>query len=206
MLGQGDLTRESTERQEAKAGLYEEDRTQTNKDSSVGTHTVVEAVPSAGGRKRALDISVSEAHRVMDRNENVIERSRRALDSRPDAWCIVDSSLQSHVRISLAPSDLQKLDAILNEYVKAYHYLRLYQNSSGRTLTVSRRDNSATAFRALQSEQPYRILLVTSRSTTRWDYLFVYAESVQHILAWQKIGDPKYRKLVLIYRQTEAVT
>ena len=85
MLGQGDLTRESTERQEAEADLYEEDGTQTNKDSSVSTHAVVEAVPSAGGRKRAPDISVGEAHRVMDRNENVIERSRRALDSRPDA-------------------------------------------------------------------------------------------------------------------------
>jgi hypothetical protein len=58
----------------------------------------------------------------------------------------------------------------------------------------------------LQSEQPYRILLITPRSTTRWDYLFVYAEGVQHILAWQKTGDPDCRKLVLIHGQTEAIT
>jgi hypothetical protein len=57
----------------------------------------------------------------------------------------------------------------------------------------------------LQSEQPYRILLVTPRSTTRWDYLFVYSECVQHVLAWQKTGDPDCRKLVLIHGQTEAI-
>jgi hypothetical protein len=203
---QGDLTQESTERQEAEADLYEEDETQTNKGSSVGTHAVVEAVQSAGSRKRGPDVAVGQVHRVMDRNKNVIERSRRALEGCPDAWCVVDSTLQCHIRTGLAPSDLQKLDAILNEYIKAYHYLRLYQNSSGRTLTVSRGDNSATAFRALQSEQPYRILLITPRSTTRWDYLFVYAEGVQHILAWQKTGDPDCRKLVLIHGQTEAIT
>lgn len=84
MLGQGDLTRESTERQEAKADLYEEDQTQTNKGSSVSTHSVVEAVQSAGGRKRGLDVAVGEAHRVMDRNEDVIKRSRRALEGCPD--------------------------------------------------------------------------------------------------------------------------
>ena len=91
----------------------------------------------------------------------------------------------------------------MSKLITIFDYI---QNSSGRTLTVSRGDNSATAFRALQSEQPYRILLVTSRSTTRWDYLFVYAEGVQHILAWQKTGDPDCRKLVLIHGQTEAVT
>jgi hypothetical protein len=205
MSGQGDLTQESTERQEAEADLYEEDETQTNKGSSVGTHAVVEAVQSAGSRKRGPDVAVGEVHCVMDRNENVIERSRRALEGCPDAWCVVDSSLHCHIRTGLAPSDSQKLDAILDKYVKAYHYLRLYQNSSGRTLTVSRGDNSATAFRALQLEQPYRILLVTPRSTTRWDYLFVYAKGVQHVLAWQKTGDPDCRKLVLIHGQTEAI-
>ena len=206
MSGQGDLTRESTERQEAEADLYEEDETQTNKGSSVGTHAVVGAVPSAGGRKRAPDVAAGETRRVMDRSVDVIERSRRALDGCPDAWCVVDSSLQCHIRTGLALSDSQKLHAILNKCVKAYHYLRLYQNSSGRTLTVSRGDNSATAFRALQLEQPYRILIVTPRSTTRWDYLFVYSEGVQHVLAWQKTGDPDCRKLALIHEQTEAIT
>ncbi|GAB7336319.1 hypothetical protein MBLNU13_g09059t2 [Cladosporium sp. NU13] len=205
MSGQGDLTQESTERQEAEADLYEEDETQTNKDSSVGTHAVVEAGPSAGGRKRAPDVAAGETRRVMDRSEDVVVRSRRALDGCPDAWCVVDSSLQCHIRTGLALSDSRKLDAILSKYVKAYHHLRLYQNSSGRTLTVSRGDNSATAFRALQLEQPYRILLVTPRSTTRWDYLFVYSEGVQHVLAWQKTGDPDCRKLVLIHGQTEVI-
>ncbi|GAB7336289.1 hypothetical protein MBLNU13_g09039t1 [Cladosporium sp. NU13] len=205
MSGQGDLTRESTERQEAEADLYEEDETQTNKGSSVGTHAVVEAVPSAGGRKRAPDVTAGETRRVTDRSEDVIERSQRALDGCPDAWCVVDSSLQCHIGTGLALSDSRKLHAILNKYVKAYHHLRLYQNSSGRTLTVSRGDNSATAFRALQLEQPYRILLVTPRSTTRWDYLFVYSKGVQHVLAWQKTGDPDCRKLVLIHGQTEAI-
>lgn len=132
-----------------------------NKDSSISTHTIVEAVQSASSRKRALDVAAGKTRRVIDRSEDVIKRSRRVLDSCPDAQCIVDSSLQSYIRTSLALLDSQKLDTILNKYVKAYYYLRLYQNSSSRTLTVSRRDNSATAFRALQLEQPYRILLVT---------------------------------------------
>ena len=34
----------------------------------------------------------------------------------------------------------------------------------------------------------------------------MYAEGVQHILAWQKTSDPNYRKLVLIHGQTEAIT
>ena len=46
--GQGDLTQESTERQEAEADLYKEDETQINMGSSVSTHDVVETVQSIG--------------------------------------------------------------------------------------------------------------------------------------------------------------
>lgn len=195
----------STERQRAEADLYEDDENEAAvvEPSDGVVLDVRRPMPMPSQQKRAGDAAVDKE----DRDVSIIGKAFRALQGRPNAWCVVDGNLECHIHVfsGLPEADVQALDNALNNFMKAFHYLRIYRNATQSILTVSRGDCSRTALRALQGEEPYRILLVTPRSNTRWDYLYAQYDGARHILSWQKTGDTKRRDMSLLHAKTEMV-